>query len=214
MKMKDIKIGTEYAVGLRAHEKRSPRRAVVKAVGVERKYSVARGRSLPVRKTANDGVEIEFFVDNRVDRKATEIVVAAAIIKPWAQWADEELRYRLARKEHEAQEKRRRDDLNERLQAVQDALPEGDKVQWRSTSYGVQYGAVVMPLEAVERLVAIEAQYAALLDTGAVQLESTVAVFDPMASGERAAFYRGIGHEHVYSQSQFPECITCGDPLP
>jgi hypothetical protein len=193
--MSEIKVGQIYAVGLRESEKRNPLPAEVLAVGVERTFRTGVSRSsYGTLKKANDGVRVQYLaaatLEPRTIRKfrgttdetvvvEPAVVVARALIKPWLDWVVQDADRKAAEEEAERQRKQRISALNERLQIVQDALPEGQKVDWVTSGGTTMYGAVRMPLEAVERLVAIEAQYVALLDTGAVQLESTVAVYEP-----------------------------------
>lgn len=187
MKMSEIKVGEEYAIGLREYEQRNPRRGKVLEVGVERRYNVqTRTRAMPSMKKANDGIKV-LFARTEHREPYEEIVIARAVMEPWKEWAISEQRSKAARAEWEAQEKRRVDALNDRLRAVNQRLPEGQEVRWVHRSYGIDYGSVVVPLEVLEGLTEATAQLEALLDTGAVVIDPIVNVGPESDEAVRAA---------------------------
>lgn len=168
MKMSEIEVGQEYAVGLREWEKRHPKRARVLAVGVERKFFVSRkARNFGQTKRVNDGVEVLFldpegqpsqvrdYLGDGKLKDDIEIVIARALIMPWSEWQRQEEEGKKARAEWEAEENRKVATYTDRLSAVNQRLPESQQAEFLRTTYGIDYEAVVIPLEALERLLGI-----------------------------------------------------------
>jgi hypothetical protein len=207
MKMSEIKVGEEYAIGLREYDQRHPKQAIVIEKGVERHYSVGgTGRRMPVKKKADDGVRVRYLnTDGRPIHVSSggfreETVIARAVMQPWREWVEEQDRYRAARSEYEEKQAAERAALNDRLSAVRQRLPEGEKVEWVRHNYGIEYGMVALSLEAVERMSEAEAQLAALLDTGALQVGNVVAEWPRESDADRRDRLDAMGTEQEFEE--------------
>lgn len=119
MKIVDITIGAEYAIGTTRDTKKFP------------KY-IKRGRVLEVRatrkfippdsyvpRTVHDGVRVEYS-DNNDSNVRQEIITLNRVQMPWDEWVIQEA----ARLEREDVAKRQRQDrLHNAMQRIKDALP-------------------------------------------------------------------------------------------
>lgn len=169
MKMSEIKVGEEYAIGLGDWYTRHPKRARVLEVNANRSWRTGVSRaSSGWAKSANDGVKIVYLntkgeisqirpmgVGETQDN--IEVVIARAIIKPWVEWVKEDRKGRRAQAKNQREKDARNVALDVRLQKIRDRLSldlhdlEGaEAIKWKN-----EYrNEVVIDLESLEALVA------------------------------------------------------------